>query len=154
VSLPGLRFESIDQFAGHELGVTDWLTIDQQWIDAFADATLDRQWIHVDVKRAATDSPFGTTIAHGYLSLSLLSHFQFVLGVFPADVSSVLNYGLNRVRFITPVKSGQRVRGRITLLSVEARQDGRKLIVMENTVEIDGEARPALVAETLNLLVP
>jgi acyl dehydratase len=153
VALAGLTFDTLDQFAGTELGVSDWLRIDQTRIDAFADVTMDHQWIHIDPQRAAA-SPLGTTIAHGYLSLSLLSHFQFAIGVFPSNVSTILNYGLDRVRFVSPVKVGQQVRARIKLISVESRPDGRKLVKMENTVEIDGETRPALVAETLNLLVP
>lgn len=153
MALPGLTFASIEQFVDKELGVSDWLTIDQSRIDAFAEVTMDRQWIHVDRARATIESPFGNTIAHGYLSLSLLSYFQFAIGVFPDDVTSILNYGLDRVRFVQPVISGQNVRARLKLLSVEARPQGRKLVKMENTVEIEGEPRPALVAETLNLLI-
>jgi acyl dehydratase len=151
--LPGLTFATIEQFVDKELGVSDWLTIDQSRIDAFAEVTMDRQWIHVDRARATIESPFGNTIAHGYLSLALLSYFQFAIGVFPDDVISILNYGLDRVRFVQPVISGQNVRARLKLLSVEARPQGRKLVKMENTVEIEGEPRPALVAETLNLLI-
>lgn len=153
MALAGLRFATIEEFIGEGLGVSDWLTIDQSRIDAFADVTMDRQWIHIDRPRATTESPFGSTIAHGYLSLSLLSYFQFAIGVFPEDVASVLNYGLDRVRFVHPVISGQNIRACIKLLSVEARPQGRKLVKMENTVEIDGEPRPALIAETLNLLI-
>lgn len=153
MALAGLRFGTIEQFVDQELGVSDWLTIDQSRIDAFADVTMDRQWIHVDRPRATIESPFGGTIAHGYLSLSLLSYFQFSIGVFPEDAATVLNYGLDRVRFVHPVVSGQSIRARIKLLSVEARPQSRKLIKMENTVEIEGEPRPALIAETLNLLI-
>lgn len=153
MALPGLTFASIEQFVDKELGVSDWLTIDQSRIDAFAVVTMDWQWIHVDRARATIESPFGNTIAHGYLSLSLLSYFQFAIGVFPDDVTSILNYGLDRVRFVQPVISGQNVRARLKLLSVEARPQGRKLVKMENTVEIEGEPRPALLAETLNLLI-
>lgn len=153
MAFAGLRFATIEEFVDKELGVSDWLTIDQARIDAFADVTMDRQWIHVDRPRAAIESPFGSTIAHGYLSLSLLSYFQFAIGVFPEDAASVLNYGLDRVRFVHPVISGQNIRARIKLLSVEARPQGRKLVKMENTVEIEGEPRPALIAETLNLLI-
>lgn len=149
----GLTYATIEQFVDRELGVSDWLKIEQSRIDAFADVTMDRQWIHVDRARATIESPFGNTIAHGYLSLSLLSYFQFALGVFPDDVTSILNYGLDRVRFVQPVISGQNVRARLKLLSVETRPQGRKLVKMENTIEIEGEPRPALVAETLNLLV-
>lgn len=154
MSESALRFATIEQAIGTELGVSDWFTVDQARIDAFADATLDRQWIHVDSARAAAESPFGTTVAHGFLSLSLLSHFQFEVGAFPQDISAILNYGLDRTRFVTPVKSGQRIRARLKLMSVDVRPDGRKLIKIENTIEIDGEARPALIAETLSLLIP
>lgn len=152
MAIPGLRFATLETFIDTELGLSDWLTVDQSRIDAFADVTMDRQWIHIDRTRAAIESPFSSTIAHGYLSLSLLSYFQFNIGVFPEDVASILNYGLDRVRFIHPVLSGQNVRARIKLLSVEARPQGRKLVKMENTIEIEGEARPALIAETLSLL--
>lgn len=153
MAVDGLTFASIEQFTGRELGISDWFTIDQHHIDTFADVTHDHQWIHVDAERAAA-SPLGTTIAHGFLTLSLLSHFQFQVGVFPVDVTTVLNYGLDRVRFLTPVKAGQRVRARLTITSVDTRPDGSKLVKMENTVEIDGVAKPALVAETLTLLLP
>lgn len=153
MAVPGLTYATIEQYIDQELGVSDWLKIEQARIDAFADVTMDRQWIHVDRARATIESPFGNTIAHGYLSLSLLSYFQFALGVFPDDVTSILNYGLDRVRFVQPVISGQNVRARLKLLSVETRPQGRKLVKMENTVEIEGEPRPALVAETLNLLI-
>jgi acyl dehydratase len=153
MALAGLRFATIEEFVDQELGVSDWLTIDQSRIDAFADVTMDRQWIHVDRPRATIESPFGNTIAHGYLSLSLLSYFQFAIGVFPEDATSILNYGLDRVRFVHPVVSGQNIRARIKLLSVETRPQGRKLVKMENTIEIEGEPRPALIAETLNLLI-
>lgn len=149
----GLSFASIEKYVGTELGISDWMTVDQRRIDAFADVTRDHQWIHTDPERAA-ESALGTTIAHGYLTLSLLSHFQFEIGAFPVDVSTILNYGLDRVRFLMPVKEGQRVRARLKLLSIEARPDGRKLMKLENTVEIEGASKPALIAETLNLLVP
>lgn len=151
--LNDLNFGTIEDYVGRELGTSEWLTIDQHRIDAFADVSQDHQWIHTDPERAEA-SPLGSTVAHGYLSLSLLSHFQFEIGVFPGDVSSILNYGLDRVRFVAPVKSGQRIRAHMKLLSCELRPDGRKLIKLENTVEIDGVSKPALVAETLSLLIP
>lgn len=153
MAVPGLTYATIEQYIDQELGVSDWLKIEQARIDAFAEVTMDHQWIHVDRARATIESPFGNTIAHGYLSLSLLSYFQFAIGVFPEDVTSILNYGLDRVRFVQPVITGQNVRARLRLLSVETRPQGRKLVKMENTVEIEGEPRPALVAETLNLLI-
>jgi acyl dehydratase len=145
-------FDNAADFVGRELGVSDWITIDQQRISKFADATLDRQWIHVDEERAAS-GPFGTTIAHGYLTLSLLSATHFGLGILPAGADSVINYGLDRVRFLAPVPAGSRVRNRVKLLEAQYRSAGRLLIKLDNVVEIDGNETPALVAETLLLLV-
>jgi acyl dehydratase len=145
-------FANADRFVGQELGLSDWLTIDQQRINKFAEATLDRQWIHVDEERAAA-GPFGATIAHGYLTLSLLSATHFGLGILPAGADTVINYGLDRVRFLTPVLAGSRVRNRVTLLDAQYRSDTRLLIKLDNRVEIEGSADPALVAETLLLLV-
>jgi acyl dehydratase len=103
------------QFAGRELGVSDWVPLDQDRIDAFAACAGDRQWIHVDVERARRESPFGGPIAHGYLSLSLVAAMIMELGVIPPDAATGLNYGLDKVRFIAPVKSGARVRTRVSL---------------------------------------
>src|SRR5579864_760746 len=103
---------TLEQFVGQEMGVSDWLTIDQERINQFADCTGDHQWIHVDVERAKQQSPFGSTIAHGFLTLSLVVSLQAEVGVVPAGVSQVLNYGLDRVRFLTPVKVGSRIRNR------------------------------------------
>src|SRR5579871_5733662 len=153
MSLDGYNYQTVQEFVGKELGVSEWLTVTQERIGAFADVTDDHQWIHIDVERAKRESPFHSTIAHGYLILSLLPSFQFSLGAIPPDISQVINYGLDRVRFITPVKSGQRIRSRITLISVEDKPTGR-LLKTQNTVEIEGEAKPAMVAEALYLLVP
>ncbi len=150
--LNGYSYQTIQQFVGRELGVSDWLTIDQDRINHFADCTDDHQWIHVDVERARRESPWGTTIAHGYLTLSLLPSLQFSTDVIPADVSQVINYGLDKLRFIAPVKVGKRIRNRVILLSVEDKGQGR-LLKTQNTVEIEGEDRPAMVAETLFLVV-
>ena len=143
---------TLSDFVGRELGVSDWLTVDQARIDAFAECTGDRQWIHVDPERAR-EGPFGTTIAHGFLTLSLLPKLREQIGVAPEGVAQVLNYGSDRVRFLTPVKAGDRIRVRVTLVSVEPKGPGRTLVKTENTVEIDGEDRPALVADTLVLLM-
>ncbi len=150
--LNGYSYQTIQQFVGRELGVSDWLTIDQGRINNFADCTDDHQWIHVDLERARQESPWGTTIAHGYLTLSLLPSLQSSTGVIPADVSQVINYGLDKLRFITPVKAGKRIRNRVMLLSVEDKGQGR-LLKTQNTVEIEGEDKPAMVAETLFLVV-
>ena len=152
MSLNGYRYQTIQEFVGRELGVSDWLTIDQHRINRFADCTDDHQWIHVDLERARKESPWGTTVAHGYLTLSLLSSLQSSVGVIPADVSQVVNYGLDKLRFVAPVRAGRRIRDRVVLMSVEDKGQGR-LLKTQNTVEIEGEDKPALVAEVLVLVV-
>ena len=146
--------ETISEFVGHEFGVSDWLTVDQERINQFADCTGDHQWIHVDVERAQRESPFGTTIAHGYLTLSLLASSEMKVDVAPTGFSRALNYGLDRVRFMSPVKAGSRIRKRIELLSAEPQKNGGVLLKYRNTIEIEGEGKPAMVAETLVLLFP
>jgi acyl dehydratase len=140
---------NVEAFVGRELGVSDWVTINQKRIDQFAECTEDRQWIHIDVERAKHDSPLGTTIAHGYLTLAMLAPSTFQVVVKPAGISQALNYGLDRVRFIAPVKAGSRVRNRIKLLAAEPRGGGRMLLTTENTIEIEGEPKPALIATAL-----
>lgn len=144
--------KTIHEFVGKELAVSEWLTIEQDRINAFAEATNDHQWIHVDVERAQKESPFGSTIAHGYLTLALLAYFQFTTGAIPTDVSQVVNYGMDKVRFMAPVKAGKRIRNRSVLLSVEEKGKGM-LIKTQNTVEIEGEDKPAMIAEALFLLL-
>jgi acyl dehydratase len=148
----GYHLTTILQFVGRELGVSDWLTVDQQRIDQFAACTGDRQWIHVDVERARRESPFGTPIAHGYLILALLPQFQFAIGMVPPGIDTALNYGLDRVRFLAPVKTGARIRNRLELLMAEDKGGGRVLITTRNTIEIAGQDKPAMIAETLALL--
>ncbi|QNE47101.1 MaoC family dehydratase [Glaciihabitans sp. INWT7] len=133
---------------GAELGTTEWLEIDQHRIDGFAAATGDEQWIHVDPQRAAA-GPFGGTIAHGYLSLSLLAPFTAQL-LEVGSVAMAINYGLDRVRFLQPVRSGSRLRARGSITSAEAVGLGVRVGV-KMTVEIDGESKPALVADTIVL---
>lgn len=149
-----MRFESPEallESVGADLGAGDWITIDQDRIDRFADATGDHQWIHVDPERAAA-GPFGGTIAHGYLTQSLLAPMMFAL--LQVDRTALLvNAGTDRVRFITPVRSGSRVRGRATLAGAERTATGIRAR-MACTVEIEGVEKPALVAETLTVLVP
>jgi acyl dehydratase len=154
MSREGYSLKTIGQFVGQELGVSDWLTVDQERINQFADCTGDYQWIHVDVERARRDSPLGSTIAHGYLTLALLGSLQMGLGIIPTDVSQALYYGLDRVRFMTPVKAGARIRSRVMLLAVEQQDKGRMLLKAQNTIEIEGEKKPALIANTLILLLP
>jgi acyl dehydratase len=148
-----LTFENIHQHIGQQLGQSDWLPIDQGRINAFADCTGDHQWIHVDVERAQHESPFGTTIAHGYLTLSLLPYFQNEMGLMVEGCRYRLNYGLNKLRFMTAVKAGDHIRDTMTLTEVADRAEGQRLITVMHTVEIQGETKPAMVAETLALLV-
>jgi acyl dehydratase len=154
MALEGYTLATIANFVGKELGVSDWITIDQQRIDDFAACTGDHQWIHVDVERATRESPFGTTIAHGYLMLSLLPVMQYQVGTHPDGVAAALNYGMDKVRFITPVRPGARIRDHITLVGAEDKGGGRILTRSRHVVEIEGEEKPALVAETLALLLP
>ncbi len=129
------------QFVGKELGVSLWLTVDQRRINEFADCTGDQQWIHVDVERARQESPLGSTIAHGYLTLSLLTTMQMEMDLVPTGISQVLNYGLDRVRFIASVKAGARIRDRVVLLAAGPQVEGRFLLTFKNTVEIEGETK-------------
>ncbi|MGF6539034.1 MaoC family dehydratase [Paraburkholderia youngii] len=153
MSIKGYSIATIDEFVGRELGVSEWVVVDQARIDAFAHCTGDRQWIHVDVERARRESPFGGTIAHGYLTLSLLAALAMEIGLIPEDASAGLNYGLDKVRFMTPVKAGARVRNRVSLVSVEKKSGGRIIVKTMNELQIEGEDKPALVAETLAMLV-
>jgi len=141
------------QFAGHELGASEWVALNQDRIDAFAACTGDRQWIHVDVDRARRESPFGGPIAHGYLTLSLVAAMIMELGLIPEDAATGLNYGLDKVRFIAPVKAGSRVRARAKLRAAEPQGDARTLLRLDCTLEVEGQAKPAVVAELLCLLI-
>lgn len=140
------RLADLAGLVGQEIGVSNWLTVDQARIQRFADATEDQQWIHTDRARAAA-GPFGTTIAHGFLTLSLLPVF-FETGFRIADTTMGLNYGLNKVRFPAPVPVDSRLRARFRLLSFEAIEGGAQLAV-EVTVEREGSAKPVCVAESL-----
>jgi len=153
MAIPQYSMAAAPQFVGRELGASDWVAVDQDHIDRFAACTGDRQWIHVDVERARRESPFGGPIAHGYLTLALVAAMVMELGVIPPDAATGLNYGLEKVRFIAPVKAGARVRTRASLLSAEAQSGSRMLLKLKCTLEIEGEAKPALVAETLCMLI-
>ncbi len=153
MALAGYRMATLAEFVGREIGTSGWHVVDQRRIDEFADCTGDRQWIHVDVDRARRESPYGGTIAHGYLTLSLAASLTIEAGVIPADAAAALNYGLDKVRFIAPVKAGSRVRNRVVLLAVEAKGADRVLLTLQNTIEIEGETKPALLAESLALLM-
>ena len=135
---------------GTELGVSEWVQVTQERINFFADATGDRQWIHVDVERAR-EGPFGATVAHGYLTLSLLPLLSAQVFAFAGDVARV-NYGLNRVRFVTPVVVGSKVRTRVQMLKVKEMAKGQQ-VTLRHTIEIKGSDKPACVAETVTLLM-
>jgi len=145
-----VSFEELPSLVGQEVGVSDWVMIDQDRINKFADATGDHQWIHIDVERAKTDLPGGKTIAHGYLTLSLLPMLGAAI-MRVTGVSRGINYGSNKVRFLNMVPVGSKLRGRQKLLSAEPKSGGMQLI-SEFTVEIDGQDRPALIAETIGLI--
>ena len=149
--MPSATLDEIRSRIGEEIGVSSWLTIDQPRIDAFGDATEDRQFIHVD-PQAAAQTPFGSTVAHGFLSLSMLSRMAADVMLVPDSMKMAVNYGLDRVRFIAPVRSGKRIRGRFKLDSVEEKAPGQILMRHTVTVEIEGEEKPALTAEWLGLL--
>jgi acyl dehydratase len=153
MAISGYTMTTVPEFVGHELGVTDWVEVDQHRVDQFAACTGDQQWIHVDVERAKRESPFGGPIAHGYLTLSLVGAMIVELGVIPPDAASGLNYGLDKVRFIAPVKAGARVRMRANLAAAERQNGGRILLKLQSALEIENETRPALIAEVLCLLV-
>jgi acyl dehydratase len=142
--------QDLKQHVGKELGPTDWLTVDQGMIDKFAEATGDHQWIHVDVERAKREMPGGKTIAHGYLTLSLLPRLAPQL-VKVTKRSRGVNYGSNKVRFITPVPAGARVRLKQTIKSVEPVEGNGVRITSEMVIEVEGQPRPAMVAETLGI---
>jgi acyl dehydratase len=149
--MPTAPLADIRARIGEEVGVSSWLTIDQGRIDEFADATEDRQFIHVD-PQAAAQTPFGGTIGHGFLTLSMLSRMASEGMLVPDNIKMAVNYGLDRVRFIKPVRSGKRIRGRFRLDSVDEKAPGQLLLRHTVTVEIEGEEKPALTAEWLGLL--
>ena len=153
MTTPSLDLQTLAGLVGQELGVSEWVHLDQDRIDTFARCSGDDQWIHVDVERASRESPYGSTIAHGYLTLSLLGPAALEVWIRPAAIPTVLNYGIDRVRFIAPVPSGSRVRNRVKLVAMEPKGGGKLLITTENTVEIEGQAKPALVANTLVMAV-
>lgn len=150
--MPLTTMTEIKSRIGDEVGVSSWIMVDQARIDAFAEATEDRQFIHVDAVAAAR-TPFSGTIAHGFLSLSLLSRMGAEAMLMPEGMKIAINYGLDRVRFIAPVRSGRRVRGRFTLDSVEEKTAGQLLLRHSVTVEIEDEEKPALSAVWLTLIL-
>ncbi len=148
-----MTLDSLASAVGTTFGPTEWQVIGQERIAAFADVTGDHQWIHVDPARAA-ESPFGGTIAHGYLTLSLIAAAHFELGTFPDEPGvTVINYGLDKVRFLAPVPSGSRVRTAVTVTDMQDRRRGRWILATRSVIEIEGAEKPALIADTLFLLV-
>ena len=142
--------ESLRARIGQEVGVSDWCVIDQDMIDRFADLTDDHQWIHVDRTAAAT-SPFGGTIAHGFLVLSMLAKLATAADIRLAGTKMGVNYGFEKVRMTSPVRAGSRIRGRFVLRDVTERGAGQWLVTMTATVEVEGQAKPAIIAEWLGL---
>ena len=148
-----INASQLQDYVGKEVGLTDWIEVDQERINQFADATGDHQYIHLDAERAA-QTPFGTTIAHGFLTLSLLSMLSGMGGGLKLENTVMgINYGLDKVRFLNPVKSGAKIRARFVLASAEEKKPGNYLLKQNVTVEIDGEDKPALIAEWLGMTV-
>ena len=140
----------IENYVGHEISISEWIHVEQDRINLFADATGDHQYIHVDADRAA-ETPFGTTIAHGFLSLSLLASMNGGLKL--ENTVMGINYGLDKVRFLNPVKVGAKIRGRFTLVSAEEKKPQHFLLKHNIVVEIEGEEKPALIADWLGMTV-
>ena len=149
--MPVASLDDIRAAVGTEIGVSDWIDVAQERINQFAEATEDRQFIHVD-EELARQTPFGGTIAHGFLSLSLLSRMAADIMRVPDSTKMAVNYGLDKVRFLKPVASGKKVRGRFVLTAMTEKAPGQLLLTHSVTVEIDGEDRPALVADWLGLI--
>ena len=143
--------EKLVEYVGQEIGSSDWFGVDQDRIDMFADATLDHQFIHIDSEKATP--LFGSTIAHGFLSLSLVPHLTSQAVLAPENLKMVFNYGLDKVRFINPVNVGSKVRTHSKCVSVDDKGDGRYLMKTEVTMEIEGVEKPAYIAETLSMFV-
>ncbi|HBN9636898.1 dehydratase [Pseudomonas aeruginosa] len=148
--MPFVPVAALKDHIGKDLGHSEWLTIDQERVDQFAECTGDHQFIHVDPEKAAK-TPFGGTIAHGFLSLSLIPKLMEGLLVLPEGLKMAVNYGLDTVRFIQPVRVGSRVRLGLTLLDVNEKNPGQWLIKARATLEIEGQEKPAYIAETLSL---
>lgn len=150
--MPVVPVDELEQHVGTETGRSDWFTVDQGRIDAFAEVTEDRQWIHLDPEAAAA-GPFGGTIAHGFLTLSLVSHLSTDAAVVPEGAAMLINYGSDRIRYLNPVKVDSRIRTVSTLKEVTEKAPGQILLTSNVVVEIEGEDRPALVADILTLAI-
>jgi acyl dehydratase len=143
--------EKLVDYVGQDIGSSDWFEVDQDRINMFADSTLDHQFIHVDTEKATP--LFGSTIAHGFLSLSLLPHLTSQAVLAPENLKMVFNYGLDKVRFINPVNVGSKVRTHSKCVSVDDKGDGRYLMKTQVTMEIEGIEKPAYIAETLSMFI-
>jgi acyl dehydratase len=149
---PPISLDAYQKMVGHEVGVSSWHVVDQKRIDVYADVIGDHQFIHVDPARAKKETAFGTTIAHGFLTMSLMSIMSYE--VMPAIEGTTMgvNYGFDKLRFISPVRSGSRVRGRFTLAEAKLRKPKELQSLTHVTVEIEGEEKPALVADWIGLI--
>ncbi|MBB4233110.1 MaoC family dehydratase [Rhizobium mongolense] len=147
-----ISLAEVSRLVGQEVGTSEWITVDQKIINLFADATHDHQFIHVDPERAAAESPFGGTIAHGFLTLSLLSVMNFSVMPKIREQTMGINYGFDRVRFMSPFKTGSRVRGRFVLLDCRFRAASMLVTTCEVTVEIENENKPALTANWIAIV--
>ena len=149
---PPITLEAYQAMVGKEIGVSSWHLIDQPRIDTYADVTEDHQFIHVDPERAKAETAFGTTIAHGFLTMSMLSVMSYEVMPAIAGTTMGVNYGFDKLRFISPVRSGRRVRGRFVLAEAKLRKPNELQSRTNVTVEIEGEDKPALVADWLGLI--
>jgi acyl dehydratase len=149
----GYSVRTLKDFVGHDFGASAPITVDQVRINTFADVTGDHQWIHVDVEKAKKHSPFGGPVAHGFLTLSLMAAAVGTAGVVPADAQGVINYGLDKVRFIAPVPAGAPITASFKLAGVEDKGEKRQLIRIEAVVNVEGSDKPAIVGEMLAMVV-
>ncbi len=148
------RMSTVTQYAGSEIGVSDWIEISQNRIDLFAECTGDHQWIHTDVERCRAESPYGAPIAHGFLSLSMLAKLLFDVGIVPQDAGRAINAGLSDVRFRAPVRANSRIRARVKLDAASPKSEGRILLLVSAVLEIENEKEPALQAQIAVMLLP
>jgi acyl dehydratase len=149
---PPISLDAYQKMVGHEVGVSSWHVVDQKRIDVYADVIEDHQFIHVDPERARAETAFGTTIAHGFLTMSLMSIMSYEVMPVISGTTMGVNYGFDKLRFISPVRSGSRVRGRFTLAEVRLRKPKELQSRTNVTVEIEGEEKPALVADWIGLI--
>jgi acyl dehydratase len=149
---PPVTLEAYRKMVGHEVGVSSWHLLDQKRIDAYADVIEDHQFIHIDPERARRETPFGTTVAHGFLTMSLLSIMSYEVMPVITGTTIGVNYGFDKLRFISPVRAGSRVRGRFILTEITLRKPTELMYRTSVSVEIEGETRPALAADWLGLI--